>query len=199
MNSNDKQKFAEMMFGLGSVYEKEISKAQVSLYFNALADYAVEQVSAGISKHVRDPEAGKWMPKPADLIAQMDGKTKADKTDLEAQAEMQWGRVMEAVKKTGRYRTPKFKDPATTAAISRMGGWLAMCDISDKSMPWKAKEFIKTYTDVIGAGKAALEVKPLAGLEDMQTGESGSGSFKTLITDLEHLKVKPKGNGQDSK
>lgn len=44
-----------------------------ALYFRALAEHPLAAVRAALDAHVKDPQRGRWFPKPADLIAQLQG------------------------------------------------------------------------------------------------------------------------------
>lgn len=44
-----------------------------ALYFRALAEYPLAAVRAALDAHVKDPQRGRWFPRPADLIAQLQG------------------------------------------------------------------------------------------------------------------------------
>ncbi len=47
--------------------------ANTALFFRALAAYPIADVRAAFDAHVRDPQRGKFVPTPADVIAQLDG------------------------------------------------------------------------------------------------------------------------------
>lgn len=44
-----------------------------ALFFRALQPYAFDAVRAGFDAHVRDPQRGRFVPMPADIIAQIEG------------------------------------------------------------------------------------------------------------------------------
>lgn len=72
MTKDDKNKFAQILTSMSVLYEKEIPRHLADIYFNALIDYSIEDVSRGFEAHVKDPSAGRFMPKPADVIRQLD-------------------------------------------------------------------------------------------------------------------------------
>jgi len=69
MQENDKLKFAEIMTGIGELYNKTISKPFLSIFFEALKEHDIESVVLAISAHVRNAENGQFFPKPADIIS----------------------------------------------------------------------------------------------------------------------------------
>ena len=44
------------------------------LYWNLLRDHDLKDLSAAMAAHMRDPKAGKFMPKPAEIIAKLPGQ-----------------------------------------------------------------------------------------------------------------------------
>ena len=44
-----------------------------AMYFRALGAASLDDVRAALDAHVKDPQRGRWFPKPADLVAQLDG------------------------------------------------------------------------------------------------------------------------------
>ena len=64
----------ELLDMVAETYGKEKpSGAVVGLWFNLLSDYTFEQVSWAISQHLKNPNTGQFMPKPADVIKQLEG------------------------------------------------------------------------------------------------------------------------------
>jgi len=51
---------------------------QTELFFNALRAYDFAAVKLAFSNHVKDPVRGRYVPLPADVIAQINGQTEAD-------------------------------------------------------------------------------------------------------------------------
>lgn len=49
-----------------------------ALYFRALSEYPLDAVRGALDAHVKDPQRGRWFPKPADLIAQLQGAAADD-------------------------------------------------------------------------------------------------------------------------
>lgn len=71
MQREDQKEFSALLVTAMAVYERQITASIADLYFAALAPYSLEQVREGLSRHLQDPEAGKFSPKPADVIRQI--------------------------------------------------------------------------------------------------------------------------------
>jgi hypothetical protein len=59
----------------GSYQPNEVSTA---IFFRALQPYTFEQVRQAFDAHVRDPERGRFVPTPADILAQLHGRAAND-------------------------------------------------------------------------------------------------------------------------
>jgi hypothetical protein len=77
VKAEDKGEFTAMLVSAMAIYERQVTKGVVDLFFNALGPYSLDQVRYGMSKHLQDSEDGKFSPKPADIIRQIAG-SKAD-------------------------------------------------------------------------------------------------------------------------
>ena len=73
MDKQDKKEFAEMWRACWESCGKTVTDRQLHLEFATLEPYTVEQVKAGLTAHRRDPDAGQYPPKAADVIRNIDG------------------------------------------------------------------------------------------------------------------------------
>jgi len=78
MNSTDKASFATHILAIAEIYGKALSPAAIGIYWNALQGYPLAEVQRAIERHVQDAEAGRFFPKPADLIRQLQPRTGGD-------------------------------------------------------------------------------------------------------------------------
>ena len=92
-----------------------------------------KEATAALARHV---QTNHRMPTPADLITIIKGTP-------EDRAEKALDEVHRAVKEVGSYKTPSFTDPATSHAVSAMGGWVEFCGQPDTT--FKNAAFKKAY------------------------------------------------------
>ena len=71
MNDTDRPAFYRLLIGIGELYDKTLSTAAQVLYWDALSKYELADLDAALKAHVTTPDAGRFMPKPADLIARL--------------------------------------------------------------------------------------------------------------------------------
>lgn len=63
---------------IGSGQNKTISPQAKALFFKALGQYSIEQFRVGLNGHCMDKQRGRFTPKPADIIEQIEGATGGD-------------------------------------------------------------------------------------------------------------------------
>ena len=73
MNKQDLKPFSVLLAEVSATYGRPSSEGQVSMFFGVLSDYSFSEVRCAMLEHMRDPDKGRFMPLPADLIARMSG------------------------------------------------------------------------------------------------------------------------------
>lgn len=63
-----KYKFSALMDDLGVIYDRSISVDQKRLYWEDLEHLPIEVIEQAIKSHRRDPDRGRFFPKPADIL-----------------------------------------------------------------------------------------------------------------------------------
>lgn len=87
MKKSDFEGFASVLAGCLGMWSKVPSPDVSVIWFRALEGYDLVAVTAAFSAHVRDPESGKFEPKPAHIVAQIE---RAMKNDGRPGAEEAW-------------------------------------------------------------------------------------------------------------
>ena len=78
MNSTDRAGFAAHILAIAEIYGKALSTPAIGIYWTALQGYPLAAVQRAIERHVQDSEAGRFFPKPADLIRQLRPRAEDD-------------------------------------------------------------------------------------------------------------------------
>lgn len=76
MRETDLPAFGQMLDAVCSLLSRgnyAPSAANTALWFRSLAEHDIDAVRAGFDAHVRDPQRGRFVPTPADVIAQISG------------------------------------------------------------------------------------------------------------------------------
>ena len=64
----DKDRFSETLGGIAGFYGVDLPIASTEIYWSALLEYGIRDIREAIAAHIKDPEQGRFMPKPADII-----------------------------------------------------------------------------------------------------------------------------------
>jgi hypothetical protein len=139
MTHNEMPEFVKLMTGLGMLYGKPMNEFLIDIYWQALQMFTFEAVKTALQTHVQNPDAGQYLPKPADVVRYLEGSS-------HTQALQAWSLVARAIRTIGCYESVVFDDPVIHAVIADMGGWLELCRMTEKEMPHRAREFEKRYT-----------------------------------------------------
>jgi hypothetical protein len=79
MCEDDFPAFSEMLDAVAGLYPRgAVLAQQKAMFFRVLSGYSLPAVQAGVDAHVRDTERGRFLPLPADVIAQLDGMAADD-------------------------------------------------------------------------------------------------------------------------
>lgn len=113
-----------------------------------------QQVVEAVQDHMADPDRGRFAPKPADVLAAMRGGNPDER------AAVAWSAVMDAVRRYGAGRSVVFDDPATMAAVARMGGWVELCRMTEADREPRWHTFRRIFAAIIGGG-VSVEPPPV--------------------------------------
>lgn len=138
MNKTDLTQFAKLWAGMAEMYGKSVSDAVIAMAFAALSRFDLADIRRAINAHVADPVRGQFLAKPADLILHIDG-------DPESRSLQSWTKVEQAIGRVGPHQSVVFDEPAVMSAIEDMGGWIALCGLTEQEVPFKRQEFVKRY------------------------------------------------------
>jgi hypothetical protein len=73
MKLHDMPAFAQVMIGLGELYGKAVSETLIELYWAGLKRFDIAAIRRAVHTHIHNPDAGQFMPKPADIVGYLEG------------------------------------------------------------------------------------------------------------------------------
>ncbi len=162
MKSSDRPDFLRLMASLGTLYGKAMDKPLVAMYWAALQCFELPAVKRALEAHVKHPDTGQYMPKPADIVRHLEGSSCT-------QALLAWSSVTRAIREVGGYSSVVFDDPLTHAVIRDMGGWIQLCQVLMKELPFRGHDFTARYEGYIGHPPAQYP-RQLTGMLAHQNG-----------------------------
>lgn len=143
MRDTELSQFRQLLTDVMAYYGKDCTKFMLTVWWQALQSFDLEQVSKALQKHATDPERGQFAPKVADIVRALQGTT----TD---RAAMAWGKVYEAMGSVGAYQDVVFDDPAIHAVLEDLGGWPKVCRTETAELSYlqhRFQEAHKAYTE----------------------------------------------------
>jgi hypothetical protein len=169
MIETEKREFAEVLKATLDIYGKEVSVSVLGLWWNALANYSIQEVRQGFTNFIRSADFGNFAPKPADIIKMIDG-TGADRSLLA------WTKVIQACGSVGAYRSVVFDDPIIHLVVEDMGGWIKLCGSESDQLDFMRNDFSKRYRDYVVRGLADNYPKYLIGISE---GDNKARGYRT--------------------
>jgi len=160
MINKDKPQFLQILTGLSDLYNAELSRVSITLYWEALKHHRIDLISVAASEHVKKSQ---WMPKPSEFL---DILTKSD-MNPEERAILAWGCVSRAAKSIGAYSCVDFDDPIINATIRNQGGWGRICtQPAEHFESFIRRQFIADYVVMYNAKLSPDSLLPLPGTFD---------------------------------
>jgi hypothetical protein len=138
LRQSDRSAFVEMLTYVGALYGRDMSSGVIDLYWSALQQFDLSAVRQAFDRHVKSPDAGQYMPKPADLIRMLGGTSQ----DAAMQA---WAKVERAVRRVGGHESVVFDDAIIHRCVADMGGWVKLCATTEEDLPFRARDFQALY------------------------------------------------------
>lgn len=149
MTNDDRRRLVATLTGVYGFYGADLTEFALGVWLDVAAEFDVPVFEAALNRHVRDPEGGRWLPKPADVIRQLRGNS----GDA---ALLAWGEVM-SVAKAGGWGYEKLPQ-ASRSAVADMGGMSAIQRSQESENGFMQRRFVETFM----AYKRREESPPLA-------------------------------------
>ncbi|MCP5015155.1 MAG: hypothetical protein GY938_07705, partial [Ketobacter sp.] len=157
MQEHDIEQFSELLTDVMAFYGKDTSEFAVQVWWSAVKRFELPEIRRALSIHAQDPDTGQFPPKPADVVRALSG----GKASAALQA---WSKVEKTIRCVGSYESVCFDDHAIHAVLSDMGGWVEICKVLEKELPFKAREFERRYQGYAMQGGAKEYPKSLTGM-----------------------------------
>lgn len=138
MLESDKKAFAELIAGVFAYHRTPVTPAVISVYWRACQAYSMAQVTKAIDALTADAEAGRFVPKIADIVRALQG-TQTDR------ALIAWGKVAAALSDVGAYTDVVFDDPLIHLCIVDHGGWPKFCRTPFDEQSYLQHRFCESY------------------------------------------------------
>ena len=119
MTEADREALAEALHVLGEMFNERVSTIRAEGYFDALRDYAIEDVNRAVLMALR---TCRFFPRPVELRELLCG-------DPNANTDAAWSTVVREVRRVGYLGTPCFDGARVMRAITdTWGSWQRLCE-----------------------------------------------------------------------
>lgn len=159
MQSNEFERFKLVLAKTFALYDKPLTDVLLEVWWESLRAYELQEVTRALSAHIRNPDNGQFLPKPADVIRALRG-TSANT------AQSAWTKVEGAIRKIGPYRSVAFDDPVIHRVIQDMGGWIKINKITNEELPFVQREFENRYRGFSATGEIPDYPRTLTGIPE---------------------------------
>ncbi len=155
MTETDKVRFAEIMTALAENFGATVSKPGLSLRFEALKAYTIDDVQSAATAVLLSRKFAK-MPTVAEFLEYLGGGSVEDKAMLEA------SKALRAIKSHGPYASVVFDDATTQAVIEYgFGGWIKLGnELTTDGEKWFLRDFARIYASYLRQGVTRPGVLP---------------------------------------
>lgn len=140
MQDSERGAFSAVMQAMAENFGQTLKAEGLALRFEALREFGLGDVKKAAMCLIRNRKYT-TMPTVADFIEYLGGGSVDDKAEVEA------GKVLEAIERVGAYRSIAFDNPVTQAVIEHtFGGWVQMCrENTVAERKWWRREFVRSY------------------------------------------------------
>lgn len=166
MRPTDFAAFRDLMKGVHDFYAKDLSEFSLSVWWESMRQFDLDAVKQAMNRHVMNPDAGQFMPKPADVVRMLAGRTVDS-------AQVAWAKVDRALRTVGTYRTVVFDDPLIHRVLHDMGGWVPLGTKTEDEWPFVAKEFENRYRGYAMRGERPEHPRALIGVIEAENSRTG--------------------------
>lgn len=180
MQTEDFQKFHDGIAGVMGFYGKSVSTFALDVWWTALKRYDLPAIVDAFNRHLANPDAGQFSPKPADIIRMLQGSTQ----DAALRA---WVKVDQAVRRVGTYCDVVFDDPLIHRVVQDMGGWIALGTKAEDEWPFVAKEFENRYRGFYSRSEHPQYPATLIGIATAHNNQKGYRSETPMLIGNEQL------------
>ena len=159
MVESDRKKFGVMIAGIYDFWERNLSDMALAIWWETLKHLEVDVIEGALFRHMQNPDTGKFIPKPSDVLEQVGGTT-ADASMLA------WSKVVAGQKQWGTHESVAFDDPIIHRVMVDLGGWVWFGQQLTKDLPFIEKRFRDAYRAWLRRGIAWDPITHLPGLTE---------------------------------
>ncbi|MFZ0219312.1 MAG: DUF6475 domain-containing protein [Candidatus Aquirickettsiella sp.] len=181
MTTIEQEKFTQGLMVLAEVYNRKLSSLLLHTYWNCLKNYSYAVFEATLWDFLKNPDYAKRnFPSPADWIKAIEG-------DTESKSLAAWTEIITTIRQVGHYESVIFTDPLIHGVIRDMGGWIFLCQQSERDLIFSQKEFERRYQNYYALNKLATLPRYLTGQIERQNTLHGFTDYIPRPRNVKHF------------
>jgi len=166
MTPQDASRFSTLVADVHAFYRQDYSVFAGKVWWQAMTPFSFEAVAEAFNRHCVNPDAGQFMPKPADIVRMLQGSTQDS-------ALIAWAKVDRAVRSVGTYWSVRFDDPLIHRVLTEMGGWMHLGGKGEDEWPFVRNEFVNRYRGYRTRNETPDYPPHLIGMAEAQNAKNG--------------------------
>ncbi len=174
MIDSQRGEFAALITNVYAFYRQDCSPFAVGVWWQAMKPFELAAITDAMNRHAVNPDAGQFLPKPADVVRMLQGGT-------HDAALIAWAMVDRAVRQVGTYRSVVFDDPLIHRVVTEMGGWIRIGSHDDEAWPFIRNEFVTRYRGYRMRNEVPEYPPRLVGTVEAQNSLHGYGAQAPVL------------------
>lgn len=147
---NNNKAIADAFAACCITYDQQFSVEKAKVYSSLLEGYSAEEISNAFRDHMKDTDRGRFFPKPADVIYQIE---KRNKVSSEGLADLEWAKIIKAASKGVK---PNDCNQYALAALQITGGLKVVGFAEQTELARLKKTFIDSYKTLVECSAAQV-------------------------------------------
>jgi hypothetical protein len=159
MEIKDKEEFMRLLWLFANDAGVKISKEQLSVKFEALKKYSIEQVSAATDKLIHHRRRN-WpaIPSTSELVESI------EENPIKTQAQFQCDIILKYFKYYGRACEHRFKNPSTRYLMENRWSFYQLGNMDEKDLKWFRRDFVEAFTELEEMPVPLIDIAEKAGM-----------------------------------
>lgn len=174
MKPQDATRFTRLVSDVSAFYRQDFSEFAGRVWWQSMQPFDFDAVAEAFNRHAVNPDAGQFMPKPADIVRMLQGSTQDS-------ALVAWAKVDRAVRTVGTYRSVAFDDPLIHRVLTEMGGWIELGRKGEDEWPFVRNEFVARYRGYRMRSETPEFPPHLVGMAEAQNARAGYAAEAPLL------------------
>ncbi|AVF41568.1 hypothetical protein AL486_19130 [Pandoraea apista] len=166
MKPSDSAEFFSLISNVYAFYRQDYSDFVGQVWWGAMKVFDLAAVRDALGRHAANPDAGQFLPKPADVVKMLEGST-------QDAALLAWHKVDKAVREVGTYASVAFDDALIHRVVFEMGGWVSLGTKDESEWPFLKNEFVNRYRGYRGRSQVPEYPPLLIGIAETTNTRAG--------------------------